>query len=60
MSNSKKKIIERLEKDCACCGKKIKVILYQDKTYHGGHFFGNILDNDKMEYWECPKCYWNK
>ncbi|MBI3384766.1 hypothetical protein HY030_01065 [Candidatus Gottesmanbacteria bacterium] len=53
---NKKEIIKRLAKACVVCGKKIKVILYKDRTYYGGHYFGRIL---KMaEYWECPKCYW--
>ena len=60
MDKSKKATIKRLEKICVCCGEKNKVILYQDKTYRGGHYFGKILDDSKKEYWECPKCYWNK
>ncbi|MCK5122829.1 MAG: hypothetical protein KAQ87_01630 [Candidatus Pacebacteria bacterium] len=60
MAKLKKQIAERLNKSCVCCGKKIKVFLYQDKSYRGGHFFGKILDDGKKEYWECPKCYWRK
>lgn len=40
------------------CGKSLKLILYGDKTYRGGHYFGKIKRKD--EYWECPKCYWGK
>jgi hypothetical protein len=50
----KKEIIKRIDKDCSVCGKKIKVIVYQDKTYRGGHYFCKIKQG---EYWECPKCY---
>jgi len=54
-----KPILKKLQKTCAVCGAKIKVTLYEDRTYHGGHYFGNILANNKyVEYWECPKCYW--
>lgn len=37
-----KEIKKRLVKDCAICGKLMKVIVYTDKTYRGGHFFGKI------------------
>jgi hypothetical protein len=93
MTKNKKEIIKRIEKTCACCGRKIKVILYKDKSYRGGHYFGKIPLHTKrefnkalkfgtrkeriggleievlkkdpkpykhIEYWECPKCYWNK
>lgn len=39
---SKKKIINRINKRCVCCGRKIKVILYKDGTYRGGHYFGKF------------------
>jgi ribosomal protein L23 len=54
----KKEIAKRIEKICVVCGKKIKVILYKDRTYRGGHYFGKILSCGKDEYWECPRCYW--
>jgi len=31
-----------LEKECAVCGKRIKVIWYNDRTYRGGHYSGKI------------------
>ncbi len=37
-----KKIQKRLTKDCAICGKLMRVIVHADKTYRGGHFFGKI------------------
>jgi hypothetical protein len=46
-----------LRKICACCDRKIKVALYTDGTYRGGHHFGKLTP-EKLEYWECPKCYW--
>ncbi|MBU1179732.1 hypothetical protein KJ885_02210 [Patescibacteria group bacterium] len=38
--NTNKTIKSRLQKECACCGKGIKIILYADRSYRGGHFFG--------------------
>ena len=43
MSSELKEIItKRLRKTCAGCGRKINVILYEDKSYRGGHYFGKI------------------
>jgi hypothetical protein len=36
------KIKGRLEKECAVCGRKVRVILYNDRSYRGGHYFGKI------------------
>lgn len=55
MRSKKEKILKYLDKTCAYCGRKIKVILYKSKKYRGGHYFGKI---NAAEYWECPKCYW--
>lgn len=49
MLKFKKEIIKRLEKICSICGKKIKVILYKNKTYRGGHYFGKIPLCSKKE-----------
>jgi len=58
-----KHLSKKLEKACVACGKEIKVILYQDRSYRGGHYFGKMSlsakQGKKAEYWECPKCYWN-
>ena len=67
-----KKPSRKLDKMCIVCGKEIKVILYQDRSYRGGHYFGKMSLPTKqeikkgiysprkpVEYWECPKCYWN-
>lgn len=90
----REKLIKKyLIKACVCCGRKIKVILYKNKSYRGGHYFGKIPLHTKKEiskalkmgtrkerigeleievlkkdpkpykygeYWECPKCYWQK
>lgn len=55
-----KLIAKRIKKICVCCSREIKVILYKDKTYRGGHYFFDlpIKNGAKAEYWECPKCYW--
>lgn len=57
MTKKRKSAINRT---CASCGKDIRVILYEDRSYRGGHYFGKMtLDNKKQaEYWDCPKCYW--
>jgi len=49
MAKTKREIIDRLEKTCACCSRKIKVILYKDGTYRGGHYFGEIPFCTKKE-----------
>jgi len=33
---------KQLTKTCVCCGKKIKILVYKNKTYRGGHYFGKI------------------
>lgn len=38
----KKCISKRLDKTCAVCGRKFKLISYSDRTYRGGHYFGEI------------------
>jgi len=85
-----KERLKTLSRTCAVCGRKIKVILYNDRSYRSGHYFGkipfhkkgtiNFKDTEKVkigglelnvlknlpkpykyeEYWECPKCYWNR
>lgn len=46
---AKKQIKKRLEKSCAICGRDIKVILYTDKSYRGGHYFCNTPIVSKEE-----------
>ena len=50
MMKSQKEIIKRLNKACSCCGGEIKVILYKDKSYRGGHYFGKIPLSTKREF----------
>lgn len=52
----KKEIIKNIKKRCSICGTNIKVVLYPDKSYEGGHYFGAV---EKAEYWECDKCYFD-
>jgi hypothetical protein len=55
----KKEIKKRLLKSCSICERKINLISYADKTYRGGHFFGKFtIRKKRIEYWECPPCYW--
>jgi hypothetical protein len=45
----KKEIRERILKQCAWCAKDMTVILYTDKTYRGGHYWGKIGIYSKKE-----------
>lgn len=45
----KKVIKDRLEKDCSVCGGKIKIVLYKDRSYRGGHYFSKIPLVSKKE-----------
>lgn len=42
MNKSRKIIINRLKRTCAVCGKEIKVNIYKDRSYRGGHYFGKM------------------
>lgn len=44
-----KKRLKKLAKKCLVCGKDIKVIIYQDHSYRGGHYFGKIPIHKKGE-----------
>jgi DNA-directed RNA polymerase subunit RPC12/RpoP len=44
-----------MKRTCAVCGKEIEITVNKDKTYTGGHYFGELLKD--AEYWECNKCY---
>ena len=44
-----KKIVKRLQKTCAVCGKAIHVVCYSDKSYRGGHYFCDIPVCTKAE-----------
>jgi len=59
---TKKEISKRIARACVICGKGIKIILYKDRTYRNGHYFGKIFGRrgKAAEYWECPKCYRRK
>jgi len=47
-----RKILRR----CSICGKEIEILVKDDGSYDGGHFFGDL---DGNEYWECDECYRN-
>jgi hypothetical protein len=44
-----KEIIQRLQKSCSICSRKIKLILYKDRGYRGGHYFGKTPLYTKAE-----------
>ncbi len=58
MIKNSKKIVERLERMCVCCGENFKVDLFEDDTYRGdGHYF--FGKKEGKEYWECDDCFWD-
>ncbi len=47
----KRKKIERINRKCLVCGKKIRVVLYQDGHYRNGQYFNKLkLPIGKGEY----------
>ena len=44
-----KVIKDRLERTCAVCAKKIKIIRYIDKSYRGGYYFFDVPICTKKE-----------
>lgn len=48
-SKKSKTIKEILDKNCAVCGRKIRVFLYSNRSYRGGHYFGKIPLYTKKE-----------
>ena len=53
--------LKQLKRFCSVCTKNLSILVYPNKTYKGGHFFGKIEigKKKKAEYWECNKCYHN-
>jgi len=61
--NRPRPLKERMIRNCVACGKEIKIYLYIDRSYRGGHFFkfGDSIYYDKrrkLEFWECANCYY--
>src|SRR3989344_6277023 len=51
-------IVEKLKRTCAVCGNSITIDLHPNRKYSGGHYFGELsIDNKKIEYWECNRCF---
>ncbi len=49
-----------ISRKCLVCGKKLKISVDEKGKYSGGHYFGPLDDSekkDKVEYWECEKCF---
>jgi len=62
-----------LKRKCSICGRELTVKVYEDGTYEGGHYFGNLKDvlkeigeydpsvpDEEYEYWECDTCYYGE
>ncbi len=45
----KLEIKKRVIKECVICGKSMKVIIYMNRSYRGGHYFGKIPVFSKKE-----------
>ena len=45
----KKQLLKKFIKTCADCTSNMKVFLYSDKSYRGGHYFGKIGFCSKKE-----------
>lgn len=69
----KKKVRKVITRRCSVCGKELKIVVYEDGTYEGGHYFGNLkklvkeygtydstIPNEEYEYWECNECALNR
>ncbi len=46
---TKRVINNRLQKQCAVCGRDIKIVIYTDRKYRGGHYFGKIPLHSEKE-----------
>ena len=44
-----KEKLKILSKKCSTCGRSMRVIVYKDRTYRGGHYFGKIPLYKKTE-----------
>lgn len=54
----KKSIIikNHMNKNCSVCEKQMDVILYDNRSYRGGHYFGKIPLISKKEMTKARKC----
>ena len=43
-----------MKRNCAICDKTLEITVNNDKTYSGGHFYGEVAD---IEFWECDVCH---
>lgn len=48
-------IKKRINKECVICGKAIAVVIYSDKSYRGGHYFGKVPLHTKKALREAMK-----
>lgn len=53
--------MQELKRKCAVCGKSLKILVREDLSYAGGHYFFGKGDTPGKglggEYWECNKCF---
>lgn len=50
--------MQELKRTCVICDKPLQIIVNEDLSYTGGHYFGSIkVNDDEDEYWECDACF---
>lgn len=66
MKKKWKGTVKIIHRNCAVCGDPIRVKLDKNNKTRGGHYFSGIGEaikkvtkrKGRVEYWECPACYW--
>jgi len=48
---------KELKRTCVICGKPLQILLNEDLSYSGGHYFFGKADGLEAEYWECDECF---
>ena len=49
--------MSELKRMCVDCGKPLQIIVNEDLSYTGGHYFFGKADGPENEYWECDVCF---
>lgn len=50
-------IENEINRNCSLCDKELTIVIGEDNSYIGGHYFGVIEVIRPYEYWECEECY---
>lgn len=49
--------MQQIERTCVICGKTLQIVVEDDFSYTGGHYFFGKADGVESEYWECDECF---